>query len=274
MLRSIHTPPSSLLRTAYNPSVNYREYGPPPRRNVLLHGGPGAIGDMAPVAEDLAVDHGVVEFLGREPTLDGQIADLLHAVQAADSPVTLVGHSWGAMLAVIFAGYHPELVRKIVMIGSGTFEEGYESQIRQARFERLDLDARAEMLELVERRHDPSTDRDATLARIGELLAVADAYDPIETDFRPEMSHDVHQGVWSGAVKLRSSGELLRLAANVCCPVVAIHGDHDPHPIEGIREPLEPLLDLQVIMLSECGHSPWLERRARDRFYELLRAEI
>ena len=38
---------------------------------------------------------------------------------------------------------------------------------------------------------------------------------------------------------MRQKGELLELCKKVQCPVVAIHGDYDPHPSEGVREPLQ-----------------------------------
>ncbi len=59
------------------------------------------------------------------------------------------------------------------------------------------------------------------------------------------------------------------------CPVVAIHGDYDPHPPEGIQGPLSPILkDFRFILLKNCGHLPWIEREARDLFYKILREEL
>jgi pimeloyl-ACP methyl ester carboxylesterase len=57
--------------------------------------------------------------------------------------------------------------------------------------------------------------------------------------------------------------------------VLAIHGDSDPHPAAGVREPLSRTLpDFRFILLEKCGHMPWLERQARDTFYALLREEL
>ena len=70
---------------------------------------------------------------------------------------------------------------------------------------------------------------------------------------------------------MRKTGELLALGENTSCPVVAIHGDHDPHPAEGVEKPLSSVLaDFGFILLSRCGHSPWQERYARDAFYRAL----
>jgi pimeloyl-ACP methyl ester carboxylesterase len=88
-------------------------------------------------------------------------------------------------------------------------------------------------------------------------------------------SYDVFKGVWREAHELRSSGELLKLGTKVRCPVVAIHGDYDPHPFDGVKEPLSGVLkDFRFILLEKCGHRPWIEREAKERFYNLLNNEI
>src|SRR5207247_2078246 len=48
----------------------------------------------------------------------------------------------------------------------------------------------------------------------------------------------VFQSVWGEAAELRRTGGLMELARRVSCPVTAIHGDWDPHPAAGVREPL------------------------------------
>ncbi|HLD19625.1 MAG TPA: hypothetical protein VJB93_00015 [Patescibacteria group bacterium] len=32
--------------------------------------------------------------------------------------------------------------------------------------------------------------------------------------------------------------------------------------------------NFRFILLNHCGHTPWLEEEAQDRFYEILKAEI
>ena len=72
-----------------------------------------------------------------------------------------------------------------------------------------------------------------------------------------EIRGDIFQGVWKEAARLRTSGELLALGTRIECPVVAIHGDCDPHPAEGVREPLSRILpDFRFITLENCGHKP------------------
>jgi pimeloyl-ACP methyl ester carboxylesterase len=74
---------------------------------------------------------------------------------------------------------------------------------------------------------------------------------------------------------LRKSGELLRIAGNINCPVVAIHGDYDPHPAEGVSKLLSNAIrDFKFIFIEKCGHEPWNEKYAKEEFYRILSEEL
>ena len=58
-------------------------------------------------------------------------------------------------------------------------------------------------------------------------------------------------------------------------PVTAIHGDYDPHPAQGVQDPLSRTLKrFTFILLKNCGHTPWIERAAREEFYAVLEREL
>jgi pimeloyl-ACP methyl ester carboxylesterase len=83
---------------------------------------------------------------------------------------------------------------------------------------------------------------------------------------------DIYQAVWREASILRQTGELLELCKKVRCPVIAIHGDFDPHPSDGVREPLQTVLkSFQFVLLENCGHKPWIETMAKGKFYSILK---
>ena len=105
-----------------------------------------------------------------------------------------------------------------------------------------------------------------------------DAFDPIAPKSEIHQSSGiecdtkVYQKVWKEAAELRRSGKLLEMGKNIQCPVVAIHGDYDPHPAEGVRVPLSAILkDFRLILLKNCGHKPWIERKARDELFRVLK---
>jgi pimeloyl-ACP methyl ester carboxylesterase len=257
---------------------NLRLYGQPPFTVAVLHGGPGAPGTMAPVARELATEWGVLEPLQTADSLDGQVEELRAVLdEHADLPVTLIGSSWGAMLGYIVAARYPVHVRKLILVGSGVYEARYAAGIEQTRLDRLSEAERAHALELMELLERSDTaDKALLMNEMGRIYTKADAYDPLTLDTEGlEAQYEMLVRVWSDAETLRASGELLALGKHIACPVLALHGDYDPHPAAGVREPLSSgVRDFRFVLLAHCGHLPWIERQARDEFFRRLRAEL
>ena len=119
---------------------------------------------------------------------------------------------------------------------------------------------------------------DSGFARLGKLINKADSFDPLPQDLdiiKEKPDGEMYRHIWEEASTLRITGKLLRLGERISCPVVAIHGDYDPHPGEGVKDPLSRVLKkFRFILLEKCGHYPWLESNAKVGFYRVLREEI
>jgi pimeloyl-ACP methyl ester carboxylesterase len=192
-------------------------------------------------------------------------------------PVDLVGHSWGAWLSYILAARHGALVRKLVLISSGPFLDNYAPEIAATRLSRLGAAGRQEaaaLMPVIEGR--VAGDQQKAFQRFGELFTRMDAFDPLSEDEGDiVLDLNIFRSVWAEAAEMRTSGELLKLGASLRCPVVALHGDYDPHPPEGVNKPLSGVLkDFRFVLLEKCGHRPWAERQARDEFFRALEAEL
>src|SRR4030066_1176529 len=102
---------------------NLRKYGKSPFNIAVLHGGPGAPGEMAPVALELSSLKSVLEPLQTAESLEGQVRELYDVLNKNGSlPVTLIGWSWGAMLGFIFTAKYPRMVKKLIIVGRAVFE--------------------------------------------------------------------------------------------------------------------------------------------------------
>ncbi len=251
---------------------NLRTYGQAPFTVAVLHGGPGVSGEMAPVAQELSAKRGVLEPLQTKASVEGQIEELkLVLEEMASIPVVLVGYSWGAWLGYLLTVRYPKLVRKLILVSSGPFDEKYAPQILRTRLQRLSKKERDDVEFLMARPEDP-----LAFGLLGELLAKADFYDPLPMrseglELRPE----IYKNVWKEASDLRKSGKLLKEGKSIQCPVVAIQGDHDPHPAEGVQKPLAGVLkDFRFFLLEKCGHTPWMEKQAREEFFRVLIGEL
>ena len=252
-----------------------REYGTSGPPVVLLHGGPGAPGTMAPLGRELSAAYRLFEPFQRRSgdiplTVAVHIADLLEVIETRceGTRPALVGSSWGATLALAFAAEHPDSAGPVVIIGSGTYTA--ESS---AEFHRLlaglispDVEARIE-----EARDIPDPDR--ALAAAGDVFTEPYSYDPLTTDveiaWADARGHREANDNWK---RLRDEGKYPAAFAAIESPVLMLHGEADPHPGKMIRDSLLPMLpQLEYIEYDRCGHYPWIERHARDRFFRDLR---
>ena len=117
--------------------MRIRDYGTSGPFVAVLHGGPGAPGYMAPVARRLGDVFRVLEPLERgstdEPlTVASHVGDLHEALtsRCGGGPSALVGHSWGAMLALAYAAAHADRVASVVLIGCGTLSVAARERMR------------------------------------------------------------------------------------------------------------------------------------------------
>lgn len=256
---------------------NYRTYGKAPYTVAVIHGGPGAAGEMAAVAREISRLHGVIEPLQTAKTLTGQVTELKKVlIDQGDLPVILVGHSWGAILSFIVAANYPALVKKLILVSSGVFDDTYAAAIMNTRSDRLSHEDRIVLDSLVTKLNDPEyREKNRIFAEFGTMIDRADSFDPLMHKSEGiEYRYDIYDTVWKQVQELRTDGGLVALGTHIHCPVVAIHGDYDPHPADGVKIPLSRVIkNFRFILLENCGHRPWLERTARDRFYAILNEE-
>lgn len=260
---------------------NPRKYSNEPYTVAVIHGGPGAGGEMAPLAIKLSSKFGVLEPIQTALSITGQIKELKSILDLnGEPPFTLIGYSWGAWLSVLLTSKHPTLVKKLILIGSGPFESQYAENIQKTRLERFNKEEKIEFENLLVKLTDSSfKDKDALIRRLGKLVSKTDNFDPIHLESDDEKfikpSGDIFQNVWNEAAELRISGELLKQIKNITCPVVAIHGDYDPHPAEGVQKPLSNnLTHFRFHLIENCGHKPWIEKQAKEKFYNILINEL
>lgn len=260
---------------------NVRFYGNKPYKAAVVHGGPGALGTVAAIARELSKNFGVIEPLQTRDSISELFIELDEVITAhCNRPITLIGHSWGAWLVFIYAAKYPQWVKKLILVGSGPFEAQYVSDIANNRMKSLSEVERTEFDELLKRLNsDKKNEKGGLLKRLGGLVNKSDNYCAFEINTDKEdclpVEGDKHSAIWKEAAALRESGELLKLADDISCPIVAIHGEYDPHPIDGIKLSLEnKVKDFKFYTLGKCGHSPWKEKYAYQDFYKILRKEL
>ena len=241
--------------------------GPPV---VVLHGGPGAHHDyLLPGFDALAAGRTLIYYdqrgggrsaVPREIPVGWRehVADLeaLRALWHLER-MPLVGYSWGALLALLYAIHHPERVERLVLVSPAPTWREARARFEASFAERntapaLQADRRA-LRESGLRERDP----DAYQKRLFELSVVPYFHDPaLAKDLTPfRVTGRTQQDVWEslGDYDLRPALRALHLPATV------LHGDADPIPADVARATAEALrADFHLI--ERCGHVPYIER--------------
>lgn len=249
-----------------------RRYGKHRPSVVLVHGGPGAAGELAPLAKLLAArGFGVLEPFQTGTSIDAQIAELRDFLQALNRPVALVGWSWGAWLALMVAVRNPELLSRLVLIGCPPFLAEDAHSIHATRMARLSPAAQEQWDQLMPRLEQPDV--------MDQAMALFDTTDCFARDNSPRplvwFDPDIHQQVWAEAAALRRSKALILELQRLRLPILALHGDYDPHPADAVQRSLrlhQPKAAFHL--LQNCGHKPWQELHAKSSFLTLLCAGL
>lgn len=255
--------------------VTYGPAGAP--RLIVLHGGPGADhAYLLPQMLDLARDHELVLYDqrgggksktdDREPiTWRTHVEDLDRVVgELAIEPLTIVGYSWGALLAMLFAieaaagrtTHHPV---RLALIDPAPvtrdYRRAFETEFARRQADPAIAHMRTELAESGLRERDPEAYRHRTfeLSVAGYFADPANARDL--TPFR--VTGRVQQSVWDslGDFDLLAPGQLDTIAI----PTFVAHGRQDPIPLAS-SEAAAKAMRAQLVVIENAGHVPYVEQ--------------
>jgi proline iminopeptidase len=241
--------------------------GPPA---VVLHGGPGADhGYLLPAFDALSARRELIYYDqrggGRSAVGRGiavgwreQVSDL-EALRArwGIEQLTLVGYSWGGLLALLYALEYRGRVERLALVSPAPTWRAAREQF-EAVFARRNLDPvfqeeRRRLRESGLRERDP----EAFQQRIFELSVAPYFYDPARarelTPFR--VTGRTQQEVWRSLGDYDLRPRLVELRG---IPAMVVHGEEDPIPISAARVTAE-LIGASVQPVPHCGHVPYVE---------------
>jgi proline iminopeptidase len=189
----------------------------------------------------------------------------LHAALGVDEKWVIVGHSWGAYLALLTAVAHPETTAALVYISGNGTPECWRERGRAIASSR----SAERMTEAAQKRLTDLEDRTRTWEEEVELRRLKWMTDFVELSPPPSeleemattplpVSFSVNRAL--SRAQLYPSGQLLD-ACDACeVPALLIHGSHDPRPEVGAVELSEHLPRSRFVRIEQAGHLPWVEQ--------------
>jgi proline iminopeptidase len=244
---------------------------------VILSGGPGfAVGYMKPVADVVARRHQAVLFHQRGTGLstvasfdtlsfDSAVSDLDSLREELKvKRLTIVGHSWGGMLAMLYAQAHPDRVEKIVLIDSGGLTTGFMKSFSKnlsAHQSEEDVDAIAYWRDPARKKANPQH------AAVESLKAKTASYffDRRKSIGMKNALHDdgYEPRVFAALTASFDKYDVREGMKTLHAPVLIIHGRHDP--LVAGEELHAGIPGSKLVWIEKAGHFPWIEQPAAFR---------
>jgi pimeloyl-ACP methyl ester carboxylesterase len=259
--------------------------GPPA---LVLHGGPGIGAEyLVPLIEELdgLFETALPQQRGVEPStlvgprdVETHVADAIAVLDHIGwERAWLIGHSWGAHLAMHIAVTQPERVAGIIGIETlGALGDGGGDALTANLVGRLTPDERAQLDVLIADQAE-HVDDPTLMAQI--LMTLWPSYSYVHGNVLPPTSLRLERPLGDGHDTMASvsahfrHGTLERALPWLNLPALFIHGEGDPLPASVSAETAALIPGARVVIVPESGHFPWLEQNGavREAVVSLLR---
>ncbi len=253
---------------------------------IIVHGGPGLsqeylINELSPLTKN----HFVIFYDPRnsgKSTAKEDLSDLTLEVSSEDieairkfyglKKVSLLGHSWGALVAAKYAINHPSTVDRLALIspvpfnsaGFTLFMEEWAMRIGP-HFEKIEEITRNPLFA----QGDPKLFSDySTLIYKFYCAHEDDAY-KINTLDSPAANIKYRQTEQLFEDRLfKTDFDFLPEISHLSCKTMIVHGDVDIIPLETAKTTHEAIPDSLLLVIDDCGHFPFVEKQ--EAFFEAV----
>lgn len=201
-------------------------------------------------------------------TFDGMVEDI-EAIRRrlGHERWSLLGHSFGGMLAAYYATQHPKRVDRLILSSSPGLDQAlFEMDSRgliQARLSEEDRVA----LRAIEADYEAGRATPDDLTRFTEILSRAYVADDRHTPWvvrRKQHQHDDVGRLVTEDMK-RIDFDCKPGLARFARPVLVLHGDTDIFPLSISERTRDAIPAARLVVLEETGHYGWVEHPATYR---------
>lgn len=253
--------------------------GPPV---AFCHGGPGLWDYLEPLAALIEDNFTVVRFdqrgcgrsTGEGPFTIAQAIEDLDEVRRAlgIERWAVLGHSWGAELALRLAAQHPDRTTSVIYIAGIGADNSFLDAYVTERDRRLGKDL-PRWQELRGRPRTDEEEREWCLLQWRPDFSPATATEHAQALWatrppRTTVNAAANRELWAD----RTTHDLRELATTANRPVRMIFGADDPRPWSAASPVFDALPNADRVIIENAGHAPWAEQpdQTRDAITDLL----
>lgn len=243
----------------------------------ILAGGPGLNPYyLSPVVDELSKSNlcvlihqrgtGLTRFISSPGTsyIDEFCKDIdLVRQRLGHKHITLLGHSWGGMLAMHMAVSYPREISRLILIASGGFNLDFLSYFKDNIYSALSQDDQ----QLVAEQSRPisgnaSSVRKLTAAELLQVMGRGYVYDKTNAGQIKLGAKDINQFSGDEVWKSLSVGhwDLSKKLKTLNCPTLILQGRQDPIDLQTAGMIKTHIKGSRLKVIEQCGHFPWLEQ--------------
>ncbi len=256
----------------------------------VLHGSGGSHRYFLPYMESLSDDYQLFFYDQRGTGLsDGhldlggisidQFVEDLEALRVAFGfeKISLMGHSWGAIIALAYALKYQAHLDHLILVDSIPVNDKFLiefSKTYQERYQRLNTDEQKELT-------TTCTGRSAQLSP--EAIDECSQIDAQLRFYDPAKAASVDSAIDENTLKNADTvSALIETSFNkmqqdfdhqlptIHVPTLIIHGDFDPIPLKSSEYLHEQISESQIVIITKAGHFPFIEQP--EQFVAVLRS--
>lgn len=270
---NIYSQQGGTVMTADSTAIFYRTYGTG-KPLLIINGGPGMNSDgFQGLATALSSDFRTIIFDQRGTgksvlkKVDSTTITMVLMISDIESlrkhlglkSWSLLGHSFGGMVASAYATVHPEVIDKIVLSASGGIDLGLLEYFRESVNSKLTVG----QLDTIEYWAARMVGEDEQNARIQRAKVLAHAY-VLDTTYYPviaerltQINPDVNQLMWDDLHRIHfDCKDQLR---NIDIPVLIIQGKQDLVRPQTAEDSHQAFRNSKVVYMEHCIHYGWLD---------------
>ncbi len=252
---------------------------------IVIHGAPALNQTYLRPAFDLLADGNKIIFYdqrgcGRSSGLNNiNVPTFLNDIEAIRQDlgvekVTLIGHSWGAFLAMNYAISYPARVSKIVLMSAmPASKEEFDQFITVIMHRLAPIHKELEEIEATDsyKAGDPDTVEK-------QMKTVFTPYFFNPNDVKFVNFRLTREAFLNGSQVFKHLCEeiffkpydLYPKLATVSAPTLVLHGDYDPIPAEFAEHIAKAMPNARFVKLTNCGHFPYAEKPHEN--YQTIKA--
>lgn len=175
---------------------------------------------------------------------------------------TILGHSFGGILASYYTTKHPETIEKLIFSSSGGINMKFLSYISERMNNNLSKSEK-DSLSIYQEKFDAGNHSKETLKSRAKYLSSAYVFNknnaPIIAERLTQINFNINRLVIENLLKIKF--DCSNSFHNFKKPVLVLQGKNDIISTETAKEVADAFPNSELILIENCGHYGWLDAK-------------